>query len=92
MARREKTFKKPSYRVNKRILERYIRSKCDLLELTPILFPVRNSRILITTNIDIYKILIEKRGSYGIEPRNAKFRSKSEIGLTDIGVSQKLTP
>jgi len=31
MAQREKTFKKPSYRVNKRILERYIRSKYDLL-------------------------------------------------------------
>ena len=34
MARREKTFKKPSYRVNKRILEKYIRSKCDLLGFT----------------------------------------------------------
>jgi hypothetical protein len=42
MAQREKTFKKPSYRVNKRILERYIRSKYDLLGLTPILFPVRS--------------------------------------------------
>jgi hypothetical protein len=27
MAQREKTFKKPSYRVNKRILERYMRVK-----------------------------------------------------------------
>ena len=31
MAQREKMFKKPSYRVYKRILERYIRLKCDLL-------------------------------------------------------------
>jgi hypothetical protein len=30
MAQREKTFKKRSYRVYKRILEKYIRSKCDL--------------------------------------------------------------
>ena len=53
---------------------------------------IPNSRILITSNVDIYRILKEERGSYGIEPRNAKFTSKSEIGLTDIGVSQKLTP
>jgi len=43
MAQREKTFKKPSYRVNKRILERYIRSKCGVLGLTPILFSVRRT-------------------------------------------------
>jgi hypothetical protein len=42
MAQREKTFKKPSYRVNKRILERYMRSKRDLLRLVPILPPVRS--------------------------------------------------
>jgi hypothetical protein len=37
MAQRERTFKKPSYRVNERISERYIRSKCGVLRLTPIL-------------------------------------------------------
>jgi len=34
MAQREKTFKKPSYRVYKRILERCIRSKYDLLRFS----------------------------------------------------------
>ena len=41
MAQGKKTFKKRSYRVNKRILERTIRSKYDLLGLIPILSPVR---------------------------------------------------
>jgi hypothetical protein len=40
MAEREKTFKKPSYSVNKRTLERYIRSKCGVLRLAPMPFSV----------------------------------------------------
>jgi hypothetical protein len=45
MAQREKTFKKPSYKVNKRILERYMRVKMGengLRNLDSIVSPVRD--------------------------------------------------
>ena len=59
MAQREKTFKKPSYRVNKRILERYIRSKCDLLGLTPMLSPVRHPMFGLSIEVTNFPILID---------------------------------